>query len=119
MIRQPPISTLSESPWPYPTLFRPNCVRELRGAGLRHGGVRTVSGTRADYASEPVLVNDELHWQAAPADSRDENMLRPVSAPFSPDGGMRLLAGNLGRAIIKTSAEIGSASCRERVCQYV
>src|SRR3546814_21197283 len=31
-------------------------------------------------------------------------MLRPVASPFSPDGGMRLLAGNLGRAIIKTSA---------------
>ena len=79
-------------------------VRELLGAGLLHGDILTVSGTMADYAAEPVLVNDELHWQAAPADSRDENMLRPVSAPFSPDGGMRLLAGNLGRAIIKTSA---------------
>jgi phosphogluconate dehydratase len=51
-----------------------------------------------------VLVDDELHWQAAPAESRDDTMLRPVAAPFSPDGGMRLLAGNLGRAIIKTSA---------------
>src|SRR3546814_20528375 len=58
----------------------------------------------ADYGSEPVLVNDELHWQAAPAETRDEAMLRPVAQPFSPDGGMRLLSGNLGRAIIKTSA---------------
>ena len=79
-------------------------VRELLGAGLLHGDVLTVGGTMADYASEPVLVNDELHWQAAPAESRDDNMLRPAAAPFSPDGGMRLLAGNLGRAIIKTSA---------------
>ena len=79
-------------------------VKELLGAGLLHGDILTVSGTMADYAAEPVLVNDELHWQAAPADSRDDAMLRPVSAPFSPDGGMRLLAGNLGRAIIKTSA---------------
>ncbi len=79
-------------------------VKELLGAGLLHGDILTVSGTMADYAAEPMIVNDELHWQAAPADSRDDNMLRPVSAPFSPDGGMRLLAGNLGRAIIKTSA---------------
>jgi len=79
-------------------------VRELLGAGLLHGDVLTVGGTMADYASEPVLVDDELHWQAAPTTSRDDTMLRPVAAPFSPDGGMRLLAGNLGRAIIKTSA---------------
>lgn len=79
-------------------------VRELLDAGLLHGDVLTVGGTMADYASEPVLVDDELHWQAAPATSRDDTMLRPVAAPFSPDGGMRLLAGNLGRAIIKTSA---------------
>ncbi|SEH13792.1 6-phosphogluconate dehydratase [Sphingopyxis sp. YR583] len=79
-------------------------VKELLGAGLLHGDVLTVGGTMADYAAEPVLVNDELHWQAAPTESRDDTMLRPVSAPFSADGGMRLLAGNLGRAIIKTSA---------------
>jgi phosphogluconate dehydratase len=79
-------------------------VKELLGAGLLHGDILTVGGTMADYASEPVLADDELHWQAAPAESRDDTMLRPVAAPFSPDGGMRLLAGNLGRAIIKTSA---------------
>jgi len=79
-------------------------VRELLDAGLLHGDVLTVGGTMADYASEPVLVDDKLHWQAAPATSRDDTMLRPVAAPFSLDGGMRLLAGNLGRAIIKTSA---------------
>jgi len=79
-------------------------VRELLAAGLLHGDLLTVGGTMADYGSEPVLVNDELHWQAAPAETRDEAMLRPVAQPFSPDGGMRLLSGNLGRAIIKTSA---------------
>ena len=79
-------------------------VRELLDAGLLHGDVLTVGGTMADYGSEPVLIDDMLQWQAAPATSRDDTMLRPVAAPFSPDGGMRLLAGNLGRAIIKTSA---------------
>jgi phosphogluconate dehydratase len=79
-------------------------VRELLDAGLLHGDVLTAGGTMADYASEPVLLEDALQWQPAPAASRDDTMLRPVAAPFSPDGGMRLLAGNLGRAIIKTSA---------------
>ncbi|PKP98450.1 MAG: phosphogluconate dehydratase [Alphaproteobacteria bacterium HGW-Alphaproteobacteria-13] len=79
-------------------------ARELLDAGLLHGDVLTVGGTMADYASEPVLADGALHWQAPPAKSRDDSMLRGVAAPFSPDGGMRLLAGNLGRAIIKTSA---------------
>ena len=79
-------------------------VRELLGAGLLHGDVLTVGGSMADYSGQPVLVDDALHWEAAPETSREDTMLRPVSAPFSPDGGMRLLSGNLGRAIIKTSA---------------
>ncbi|MBK6411960.1 phosphogluconate dehydratase [Sphingopyxis sp.] len=79
-------------------------VRELLDARLLHGDVLTVGGTMADYASEPVLAEDALQWQPAPTESRDDTMLRPVIAPFSPDGGMRLLTGNLGRAIIKTSA---------------
>ncbi|MGV1682823.1 phosphogluconate dehydratase [Sphingopyxis sp. NJF-3] len=79
-------------------------VRELLNAGLLHGDILTVGGSMEAYASEPLLVNDELHWEAAPAETRDDAMLRPVAEPFSPDGGMRLLAGNLGRAIIKTSA---------------
>lgn len=79
-------------------------VRELLNAGLLHGDILTVSGSIEAYASEPLLEGDELRWETAPAVSRDEAMLRPVTEPFSADGGMRLLAGNLGRAIIKTSA---------------
>ena len=79
-------------------------VKELLGAGLLHGDILTVGGTMADYAWERGGGDDEFPWQPPPAESRDDTMLRPVAAPFSPDGGMRLLAGNLGRAIIKTSA---------------
>jgi phosphogluconate dehydratase len=56
------------------------------------------------YADEPVLVDGELAWTPAPAVSGDDTMLRPVSAPFLPDGGMRLVQGNLGRSTFKTSA---------------
>jgi phosphogluconate dehydratase len=80
-------------------------VRELLGAGLIHGDVLTVAeGGMAAYASEPALDGDKLVWKPAPDASGDDTMLRPVAAPFLPDGGMRLVQGNLGRATFKTSA---------------
>ena len=81
-------------------------IRELAGAGLLHTDILTVSGqSLLDYAVEPVL--DEagaLGFVPSPEVTRDEAMLRPVSAAFQPDGGMRLVEGNLGRGIVKTSA---------------
>ncbi len=80
-------------------------IRELIQAGLLHRDIMTVAGhDLADYGREPVLENDTLVWRDAPAVSADDSMLRPPSAPFSPDGGMRLVSGNLGRATFKTSA---------------
>lgn len=80
-------------------------TRELLDAGLIHGDVLTVAeGGMQAYAAEPVLQDDTLVWQAAPAQSGDPEILAPVSAPFQPDGGMRLVTGNLGRATFKTSA---------------
>ena len=81
-------------------------IRELAQAGLLHADIMTVSGASLlDYATEPALDEaGKLAFHAAPAESRHADMLRPVAAPFQPDGGMRLLTGNLGRAIIKTSA---------------
>ena len=80
-------------------------TRELLGAGLLHADVHTVAGAdlRA-YTQEPVLDETGLHWREAPSQSRDEDVLRPASNPFSADGGLRLLDGNLGRAVIKVSA---------------
>ena len=80
-------------------------VRELLDAGLVHGDVLTVAeGGMADYALEPFLDADTLTWRPAPAEAGDPTMLRPASAPFLADGGMRLVSGNLGRATFKTSA---------------
>ena len=80
-------------------------IGELIGAGLLHDDVMTVARTSlSDYAVEPVLVDEALMWNPAPTAPRDATMLAPVSTPFHPDGGMRLLQGNLGRAVIKTSA---------------
>ena len=79
-------------------------IATLLEAGLLHGDIMTVAGDGlADYARKPVLTDDLLVWEDVPA-SLDETMLRPASAPFATDGGMRLVQGNLGRATFKTSA---------------
>jgi phosphogluconate dehydratase len=81
-------------------------IRELLAAGLLHADVVTVSpGGLADYATFPTLdTTGALRWQPAPAESGDSAVLRPLASPFSADGGMRVLTGNLGRAVIKVSA---------------
>jgi len=82
----------------------PYVIRELLGEGLLHGDIMTVSaGGLAAYAEKPAIEGDMLRW-ADPGPSGDETILRPAAAPFSPDGGMRILAGNIGRACIKVSA---------------
>ena len=79
-------------------------IGELLEAGLAHRDIATVwDGDLSAYAQEPGLEDDSLVWRAVGA-SGDDSMLRPASDPFSPDGGMRLVEGNLGRACFKTSA---------------
>jgi phosphogluconate dehydratase len=80
-------------------------VRELLNAGLLHGGVQTIAGAGLDaYTQEPWLSPEGLAWRPAPAESGDTSVLRPASDPFSADGGLKLMRGNLGRAVIKVSA---------------
>jgi phosphogluconate dehydratase len=82
-------------------------VRELVGAGLMHRDVQTVVGPGLDaYTTEPMLVDGQLTWRDGPTESLDLDVLRPVDDPFDKDGGLRMLAGNLGRAVIKTSAVV-------------
>src|SRR5271156_5433927 len=80
-------------------------IRELLGAGLLHGDARTVWGDLDDYAVEPHLdAEGAVAWTPAPAESGDSSVLRGASDPFQPTGGLRVLEGPLGRAVIKTSA---------------
>jgi phosphogluconate dehydratase len=84
-------------------------IRELLAAGLLHGDVATVMGHGlAPYTLEPWLPGGDgagpLGWREAPAASGDTEVLRPVQQPFSADGGLRLLRGNLGRSVVKVSA---------------
>jgi phosphogluconate dehydratase len=79
-------------------------VRELLAAGLVHRDVMTVWGDDLEaYAQEPWLDGEELAWREVGA-AGDDTILRPAADPFLPDGGMRLVEGNLGRATFKTSA---------------
>ncbi|WP_132876728.1 phosphogluconate dehydratase [Tamaricihabitans halophyticus] len=80
-------------------------VSTLLEAGLLHRDVRTVAGEGLDhYRMEPVLEDGELTWREGPSHSLDEQVLRPASKPLSADGGLRMVQGNLGRAVIKVSA---------------
>ncbi|SFQ33922.1 phosphogluconate dehydratase [Amycolatopsis arida] len=83
----------------------PTLAGTLLDAGLLHPDVRTVAGDGLHrYRREPVLDGDRLTWREVPPRSLDEEVLRPVDRPFAPDGGLRMVSGNLGRAVIKVSA---------------
>jgi phosphogluconate dehydratase len=81
-------------------------IRELLGAGLLHEDVTTVWGTGLDgYLQTPKIGEDgNVAWDAGPKTSGNERVLAPMSRPFSLEGGLKLLDGNLGRAVIKISA---------------
>jgi phosphogluconate dehydratase len=80
-------------------------IAQLLSAGLLHDDVHTIMGQGLHrYTVEPWLNNGQLDWRNVPAKSADEAVLRPVTQPFSADGGLRLLKGNLGRAVVKVSA---------------
>jgi phosphogluconate dehydratase len=76
----------------------------LSGEGLIHADHLTAGADLMEaWIGNPELHGEELVWKSA-EESADIDMLRPVSEPFRPDGGMRLVKGNLGRAVFKTSA---------------
>ena len=80
-------------------------VRELINAGLMHADVQTIAGAGLEaYTQEPWLSPEGLAWRPAPTESGDNSVLRPASDPFSADGGLKLMRGNLGRSVIKVSA---------------
>jgi phosphogluconate dehydratase len=92
-------------------------IRELLDAGLMHGDVCTVRSSLREFTRIPsAQPHGDLVWQDIGA-SKDESVLRPATAPFSPSGGLKLLKGNLGRSVIKVSAvphdrHIIEAPCR-------
>lgn len=80
-------------------------IRTLLDNNLLHEDVQTIigKGMRA-YTQEPKIQDGKLVWQEGAAQSLNLSIIRPASEPFTTDGGIKLLKGNLGRAVIKTAA---------------
>jgi phosphogluconate dehydratase len=81
-------------------------IGELLNAGLLHADVLTSAGAgglRA-YRCRPVLGEEGLSWVDGPVERPDPRILRTAAAPFQPEGGLKLMKGNLGRAVLKTSS---------------
>ncbi|WP_429106199.1 phosphogluconate dehydratase [Aeromonas allosaccharophila] len=81
----------------------PGLMRRLAQEGLIHMDATPVFGEMQDYLSRPVLVDGQLVWQPV-GESRDASVLSPTGSVFNATGGTKLLAGNLGRAVVKVSA---------------
>jgi phosphogluconate dehydratase len=80
-------------------------IRELAENGHMHADVTTIMGEGVEaYYREPTMQDGELVWVDGVSESLDLDILRPASDPFQKDGGLRLLQGDLGRAVIKVSA---------------
>ncbi len=80
-------------------------IRNLLDAGLLHKDVNTVAGRGLErYTQTPVLDGDTLKWASDITESLNTDIIRKVDSPFAPDGGIKLVQGTLGRAVIKTSA---------------
>ncbi|TNH84944.1 phosphogluconate dehydratase [Aeromonas hydrophila] len=81
----------------------PGLMRRLAQEGLIHMDATPVFGEMQDYLSRPALVDGRLVWQPV-GESGDPSVLSPSGSEFQATGGTKLLAGNLGRAVVKVSA---------------
>ncbi|MGL6353648.1 phosphogluconate dehydratase [Aeromonas veronii] len=81
----------------------PGLMRRLAEEGLIHMDATPVFGEMQDYLSRPALVDGQLVWQPV-GESGDASVLSPSGSVFQATGGTKLLAGNLGRAVVKVSA---------------
>ena len=80
-------------------------LRELQNSGGLHNNVATVAANGyAAYGTEPLMEAGRLSWRPLPPAGGDLDIVRPAAQPFSASGGLKLLQGNLGRSVIKTSA---------------
>ena len=80
-------------------------IKELLRGGFIHNDVKTICGEGLEkYTKEPALRDGKLVWVDSPEQSGDPEVLSTIEKPFKPDGGLSVLEGNLGRAVIKTSA---------------
>lgn len=83
----------------------PVLIAQLLEQKLLHADVKTILGNGLEaYTHAPVLKGDSIEWHSTKATSADTKVLAHAGTPFQPEGGVVLLTGNLGRAVMKTSA---------------
>jgi len=80
-------------------------MRSLLENGLLHDDVNTILGHGLmNFTKEPCVENGKLSWREGAKESLNTSIVRSVSDPFKPEGGIKVLKGNIGRSVIKTSA---------------
>ncbi|UWR71719.1 phosphogluconate dehydratase [Phaeobacter inhibens] len=80
-------------------------IGQLLNSGHLHADTRTVAGSGLEsYTAEPFLSDDGLVWKPGAAETLNDKIIRPASAPFQPTGGLARLSGNLGTGVMKISA---------------
>jgi phosphogluconate dehydratase len=80
-------------------------IGELLSAGLLHEDVQTILGSGLSRFTEaPELIGSTAHWNKVPEKSGDRSIIREYTSPFQNEGGMRLIEGSVGRAIVKVSS---------------
>ncbi|NNE79069.1 MAG: phosphogluconate dehydratase [Silicimonas sp.] len=80
-------------------------ISELLDGGYLHPDTKTIVGEGLlHYTRDPKLIGGEITYEDGPVTTQNDKILRPVSNPFQPTGGLRELKGNIGRAVMKVSA---------------
>jgi phosphogluconate dehydratase len=80
-------------------------MRSLLENGLLHDDVNTILGHGLlNFTKEPFIENGKLLWREGAKESLNTSIVRPITDPFKPEGGIKVLKGNIGRSVIKTSA---------------
>lgn len=80
-------------------------IRTLLDNGLLHEDVQTIAGPGLRrYTQTPVLQDGKLVWIEGPVESSDPEVLTSAQRPFKAHGGLQLMSGNIGRAVMKTSS---------------
>jgi phosphogluconate dehydratase len=80
-------------------------IHTLLENGLLHDDVTTIIGKRlTKYTQEPYIVSNTLAWRDGAKESLNDSIIRDASNPFSKDGGIKIIKGNIGRSVVKTAA---------------
>jgi phosphogluconate dehydratase len=80
-------------------------IKTLLDNGFLHEDVSTILGKGLNkFKQEPKIKDGKLVWVDGSDESLNTSILRSAQEPFSPQGGLTLMSGNIGRSVIKTSA---------------